>query len=404
MTAGRSKESKIFCFYFALLLWPAIVGAAEVEWGGSLKSLYLYGVESSARQTPETHYSSNLARLEASWEPTSNWRIETALEYQFLWSDPTEKTTAAVQEFNRRVDLSTESENGETSSRLQVDRLSLRWQEGPLDISFGRQAIGFGRILIYSPLDVIAPFAPDAIDTDIRSGIDALRSTFNYGLDGQLSGIVVWSENERNNSYLGTWSDNRRGLDLLLLGGRLRGRNVAGMGVAGDLGTLGLKGEVAIHRGRDVGEPWGDLYNHYSIGALEAWYRFDNGISLVTQYLYNGAGSDDPEDYLSVLASAPIQEGLTHLLGRNYLIAAPSYELHPLVTIQGLAIYNLDDDSVLLRPMLDLNLSDNISLQLFWAWGIGSTPTVVSSPTSLIPRSEFGMRSNNGGLFFKWHF
>ncbi len=404
MTHTFFKSTLIVLLCCAFCFLPAASIAEPIEWSGSLKALYLYGEESSSRQTPESHFSSSHARLEALWEPTQNWLFESAIDYQHIWLDPADDFILTDNMANRRVDLSMDSHRGETSRRTQVDRLSLRWQNGPLDITIGRQAVGFGRILIYSPLDVIAPFAPDAIDTDIRSGIDALQSTFHYGLDGQLRGIIVWSEKNRNNSYLGTWADNTEGLDVLLLGGRLRGRNVAGLGVAGDLGTLGLKGEIVLHQGKTVGEPGGDLYDHYSIGAVEAWYRFKNGISLVSQYLYNGAGASQPEAYPEVLLSAPFQEGLTHLLGRHYLIAAPAYELHPLVTIQGMTIYNLKDESLLCRPMLDLNLSDNISLQFFWTWNIGRPPKSAGLSTLSVPQSEFGMRSNSGGAFFRWYF
>ena len=177
-----------------------------------------------------------------------------------------------------------------------------------------------------------------------------------------------------------------------------------GAGMAGSLGTLGLKGEFSVHKGRDVGAVGGDLHDCYALAAIESWYRFDSGISLIVQYLYNGPGVNDPKDYPAVIASAPLQEGLTYLLGRHYLIAAPAYELHPLATVQGLLIYNLEDQSALARPTLDLNLADNLFLQLFWSWCFGSEPKVASALLPVEPRSEFGMRGNSGGLFLKWFF
>ena len=177
-----------------------------------------------------------------------------------------------------------------------------------------------------------------------------------------------------------------------------------GGGIAGSVGTLGLKGEITIHKGREVNVPGGDLESSYLIGAVEAWYRFDNGMTLVTQYLYNGPGSDTPEEYPEILASAPLQEGLTYLLGKHYLLAAPSYELHPLATLQGLAIINLTDDSLLFRPMLDLSLSDNLSLQLFWTLHAGDKPEFVNPLLPPVVKSEFGLRGDSGGLFLKWFF
>jgi hypothetical protein len=392
-----------FCGY--LFTSVSVASTSLPEWSGSIKSLNLYGEETPADLFSAYHLSSNRTRLNMDWRPAQSWHLETSLDHQYLWSDPSGTIPLATNGYNRHLDMDKVWQHGEHgASRLQVDRLNLQWRSGKVDTTLGRQAVGFGRILIYSPLDVIAPFAPDAIDTEIRIGSDALHTIFNYGLDGQLGAIAVWGAEARYDSFLATWSDNRAGLDILMIGGRLRGHTMFGAGLAGSLGTLGLKGEFSIHKDRDSEETAGVLHDVYTLAAIETWYRFDNGISLIAQYLYNGPGVDDPEDYPKVLVSAPLQEGLTHLLGQHYLIAAPSYELHSLATAQALILYNLGDHSALIRPTLDLSLADNLSLQLFWTWYIGQEPRATSPLLPVEPRSEFGLRGDSGGLFLKWFF
>ena len=403
-TGPRLPERVIFFCLFVLLAAPT-AWAEKLQWSGSLKSLNIYGEEAPARLAPEYKISSNRARLNATWQPDDPWQLDAAMDYQYLWSDPAGVTVARNIDYNRKLDLEKRwQHHSHGEGLLQVDRFSLQWRTGAVDTTIGRQAIGFGRILIFSPLDVIAPFAPDAIDTDIRSGVDALRTVFNYGLDGQLGGIAVFGEESEYNSFFGTWSDNRSGLDLLLIGGELRGRRLIGAGVAGSLGTLGLKGEVSFYDGVNVNQTGGDLSDSYAIAALEAWYRFENGLSLVTQYLYNGPGSSNPDDYAQVLASAPLQEGLTYLLGRHYLFVAPSYELHPLATLQGLVLYNIDDQSALIRPTLELSLADNLSVQAFWTWNVGQHPRAVAPFLPVVPESEFGSLGDSGGLFLRCFF
>ena len=399
----RCLYSIICCHAVILTPMPALAG--NLQWSGFVKSLNVYVEEAPAGLAPEYWISSNNARLDVTWQPSDPWQLETALDYQYLWSDPAGLHGLESIDYNRRLDLEKSWQHDEHGvGRLQVDRINLRRQNGAVDTTIGRQAIGFGRILVFSPLDVIAPFAPDAIDTDVRNGVDALHTIFNYGIDGQAGAIAVWGEEAEFNSYLGTWSDNWAGLDLLMIGGKLRGRKMIGTGLAGSLGTVGLKGEISVYDGKDTDEIDGDLHDSFSVAAVEAWYRFANGLSLVTQYLYNGPGVNDPEDYPAALASAPLQEGLTYLLGRHYLIIAPAYELHPLATLQGLIIYNIDDESALLRPTLDLSLADNLSLQAFWTWHSGASPEVVSSLLPALPRSEFGMFGDSGGVFIKWFF
>jgi hypothetical protein len=407
----KSASKTFFQLGATLLLWGAVFTATAFastplpEWSGFIKSLNLYGEEAPADLFPAYLLSSNRARLDVNWQPASGWSLEASLDYQSIWSDHAELFSPSTRDYNRHVDLDKEWQHGDHGiSRLQIDRLNVKRRAGAMDITLGRQAIGFGRIIIFSPLDIIAPFAPYALDTEVRSGVDALHTIFNYGLDGQLGAIAVWGEKARDNSFLATWSDNRAGLDLLMIGGRLHGRTMFGAGLAGSLGTLGLKGEFSIYNGRDTGEAGGDLHDSYALAAIESWYRFDNGISLIAQYLYNGPGVGNPEDYPGALASAPLQEGITYLLGRHYLFAAPSYELHPLATLQGLLLYNIEDKSALLRPTLDLNLADNLALQLFWTWNLGQKPRVTSSFLPVEPRSEFGIRGDNGGFFLKWYF
>lgn len=393
------------CVFFTMAVFVRCATAKPLQIGGSVRSLNIYGEAAPAELFPDYYFSSNRVRLDAAWQPDQNLKIETALDYQHLWSDPTESFKLTGRNYNRQLEMEETFDHGDAgSSHLQLDRFNLHWRQGQFDTTIGRQAIGFGRILINSPLDIIAPFAPDAIDTEIRNGVDALRAHYSYGLDGQIGAIAIWGTEQRYNSYLGTWTDNLNNLDFLFIGGKLRGRNVVGAGLAGSLGSLGLKGEVSLHEGRELGEQGGDLYSSYTLGAIEGWYRFDNGISLVIEYLYNGAGTNRPDEYPQVLISGPVQEGLSHLLGRQYLLAAPSYELHPLVTAQGLIIYNLSDDSALIRPTLDISLSDNLSLQLFWAWALGDQPNDAAPSLSSIPRSEFGMRGDSGGLFCQWYF
>ncbi len=384
---------------------PAAAGQDGWQWAGSLRSLNLSGEPVAADVFPAYRLSSSRLRLESSWQNAPGWRLETAADHQLLGTDPAGVIPLPDDGVNRRIDLAHNWHHDDGwASRLQVDRLNAGWSGGWLEVTIGRQAIGFGRILIDSPLDIIAPFSPEALDTDIRPGVDAARLAAYYGQDGQLGAVAVFGDKTAHNSYLLTWADNRAGIDILALGGELRRRPMAGLGLAGSLGTLGVKGEAAFYQGERVGKRDGDLHRHMLMSALEGWYRFDNGLTLIVQYLHNGAGVDDPADYPAAARSAPLQEGLTTLLGRHYLMAAPSIELHPLVTLNGLLIWNLQDNSWLLRPLVEISLADNLSLELFWTRPEGRAPRQSAWPGLPEVRSEFGSQGESGGFFLKWFF
>lgn len=396
------------CLVLLLILPFASVAAGELlsapELGGFLKSLELYA-EPLPTGSTEGLIASQRLRLDLTGRLVDNYPLEFAVEQQLLWSDPPAYVSLPQDSVNRVIDLERSwNREGRFSSQVQVDRLTLHGQFNDLQWTLGRQAIGFGRISLFSPLDVIAPFPPDALDVDVRPGVDALKAVRYFGLAGQFGGVAVFGDKPRHNSYLLTFSENLANIDLLLLTGSLRDRAMLGLGLAGEIGPLGLKVESSWYRGAAVGRSKGDLYRDFAIAALEGWYRFDNGLVLLGEYLYNGTGSREPAQYPQVAASAPVTEGLSFLLGRHYLLLGPSYAFHPLVTGSGLLIWNLQDDSWLLRPQLAISLADNLQLDLFWAIAHGRSPA--TEPLSGLPilRSEFGSGADSGGLLLRYFF
>ena len=372
--------------------------------GGHLKTLNIGYENPPGTSFDDGFISANSQRIDLKGQLSDTLELELALDNQLLYSDPPGQTSLPANSPNRRLDMQHDWNRGHRwSDQLTIDRLNIRGSLENFDWSVGRQAIGFGRIVIFSPLDVVAPFPPDALDSDIRPGVDAIRGTHYFGLGGQIGGTAVFGPEKEDNSYLLTLSENRAKIDFLAIGGVLRDREMLGLGLAGSIGTLGVKLEVSHYNGKNSTRPGGDLHDQFDIGALEFWYRFENGIVLLTQYLYNGAGAEQPLDYIAAASSASFSEGLSFLLGQQYLMIGPSWELHPLVTLSGLAIWNLDDDSTLLRPQMQFSLGDNLNLDLFYSFNQGKEPQLIA-PSIYIPRSEFGSAGNSGGLLLRWYF
>jgi hypothetical protein len=383
-----------------LLCEPRNIQAQSITWGGRFKTLNVHLEPAPKDWSDGGELSLNSLRLGMQADLPRNLRFETAIESIVLATHPSDLASLAENSRQRAVDL-TESwgENHALKGQLQVDRFHLSGQTTHLEWDIGRQAIGFGRILLVSPLDVIAPFAPDAIDTEIRPGVDALKLLYYFGTSGEWGTYAVLGDESDDSSALMTLSWNTRGLDILSITGILRNRPMGGIGLAGDLGGVGLKTEIAVYGGKDLSSPEGDLHRVFTVAALECWYRFNGGLVLSCEYLYNGAGARRPADYGRVLLSAPIREGLSYLLGRHYVLIAPSYEIHPLITLSGLILWNLQDPSCLLRPAMNISLSDNLDLMLFWGFTLGAAP---KSHTAA--RSEFGMHGDSGGFYLTWHF
>ena len=81
---------------------------------------------------------------------TPPWRIE-ALDWQILRHDDT------------------------FSWRHEIDRAQVTLRPDWGTVTIGRQAIGYGRGVMFSAVDVFAPFSPAEVDREWRRGVDAVR-------------------------------------------------------------------------------------------------------------------------------------------------------------------------------------------------------------------------------------
>jgi len=390
--------------FFLLLAASRLAAYDTPELTGSVRSLSQL-VESSPALEDRLFVSANTLRLTSSQRIGSNISAEASLENIWLYTSPANTLPPSSDQANTAIDATTTWRDKKSwSSRLHLDRLYLRGRHGGLRWAAGRQPYGFGNIVLYSPLDIIAPFSPDAIDTEYRPGVDALRIDYATPRGDLLGAVSVFDDENKLNSYLGTVSFNFSGIDVLLLGGRLRERGMGGLGLAGNLGGLGVKGELAWYEGKDTGQPGGDLYDDFPMGAAELWYRFDNDLVLLVEYLHNGAGAERPEDYPLALQSAPVVEAFSSLLGQNYLLFAPSLELHPLLSVSVFGIWNLDDDSYLVRPQFAISLNDNLALDISHSLHQGDAPTEIPFADVFIPRSEFGTYGDSAAMYLRWYF
>ncbi len=383
---------------------PAAATPRDFSLHGAVKSFNLY-LDSGSPEHQEVFSSAQNLRLELSAGVTAALGFEAALDQRLLWRNRPGFMSLPQDNVNRFFDFEqNRREKDRLSGQLQADRLNLHADNGRLSWTLGRQAIGFGRISLFSPLDVIAPFAPDAVDTDTRPGVDALKINRYFGLAGQLGGIVVFGSENRYNSYLLSAGENVRNVDLLLLTGILRDRALLGLGAAGDIGNLGLKAEISLYHGLGAEQSSGDPRREFAVAAMEAWYRLNNGLVVIAEYLYSGFGSNDPAAYPLIADSAPVREGLGFLLGRHYLMLGPSLLIHPLVNLSGLLICNLRDHSFLLQPQLAFSLADNVELDLFWNLTSGHGPRLAGDGPQPVVRSEFGSGGRSGGFFLRWYF
>ena len=276
-----------------------------------------------------------------------------------------------------------------------LDRLFLTWKTKFADAFVGRQAIAWGSARVINPTDVLTPFAFNELDQEDRRGVDAIRLRIPLGMMDELDMGFVAGDDFRsdNNAFFlrGKAYTFQTDVSAILLG--FRRHLLLGLDVARAIGGAGFWLETAyvvpdyFRKEKDQKE------KNYFRATVGMDYNFNSKTYGFVEYHFNSAGGDEPEKYKDLIRLAAYQDGSVYLLGKHYLNIGSTYQLSPLLPFTGLLILNLSDGSLVLSPMLEYNIAENIYLAAGAYLGWGQNPELVLGPITTRPlllRSEFG--------------
>jgi hypothetical protein len=105
----------------------------------------------------------------------------------------------------------------------------------------------------------------------------------------------------------------------------------------------------------------------------------------VIEYQHDGFGAGRPAGLPAIALSRPAERSELQVLGRDEAAAQFTYQLHPLLGLELLALWNLRDGSGLVAPAASLLLSNEVTVRggLFLAVG-------PAGPSLAQPGSEYG--------------
>lgn len=291
--------------------------------------------------------------------------------------------TGVGTETPESIDLSLQPDlDGILDVRARMDWLHLRAKTEGAALTVGRQPIGFGTGVFFSPMDLVSPFGLTTVDTSHRPGVDAVRIDGFFGTSGRVTGVAA---------YGGAWdldgmiflTEGQLTLnltDLHLMAGEVHGEHVLGLGVASSAGPVGLHGDITLTLPEDE-----DAFTRAVVGA--DWRPTEKTMLSAEAYLQT-LGATDPDEYLVLASSDRFARGELQQLGRTYLGAMVQQELSAL-THGGLAVFsNLEDHSALLSPSLSTSIGDNADLMAGAFIGLGARPEQVD-PMDLVDPLTF---------------
>ena len=168
----------------------------------------------------------------------------------------------------------------------------------------------------------------------------------------------------------------------------------------GAVGATGGIGPWAVHFEAIVRDHHGTVSGRGAIGMFRLLQVGGRDLTVATEYQRNARGAETPADIADVIESREFRRGEYQVLGRDEAAAAITYQIHPLWSVGGFALWNLNDRSAIVAPNFAYSLNDEASLAGGAYVGVGESDAV---PDQLVP-SIYGLAGITGYLSLTWYF
>ncbi len=234
------------------------------------------------------------ARLNLLLDAGPHWRMHAQTRLRHFGGDTVRRLPGyadAVARDDGLADLSWVIHEGDAGVLYaQPDRLYCEWDGGDWNIRLGRQRINWGMALITNPNDIFNHYSFYDFDYPERPGSDAMRIQRHYDFGTRIE-LAVRPGRTRDETIAALLAAlPLLGYDVQAIAGRHRDRWAAGLGLAGDLGGAGLKGEVMTYIHPDPGD---EERRARSVMAVSVDYMFANRLFAYVELLYNEGGGQD---------------------------------------------------------------------------------------------------------------
>jgi len=230
--------------------------------------------------------------------------------------------------------------------RHRLDRAAVEMRTDRLAGAVGRQTISWATTLFLTPADPFAPFDPADPFRDYRLGVDAARLRIFVGAMGELDAAVRIAAygGDTTVTALGRARATVGRTDVAAWGGLLHDQ--AAMALAAT--TIVLDGALRVEASLRPEED--DPVVRVAVGADRSFPVAGRTLYAVIEYQYDGFGARSADDLPAVATSPAYRRGELQVLGRNELMAQATYQVHPLVVVGALTLWNPGDGSMLLTP------------------------------------------------------
>ena len=376
--AARSQPEPGCCpAALALLLWAAVAPArADEGVHGRFAvqdALEFARADSLGAQLGGQQSNNVLANLRITWEPVwARWSL--TVHYLVTFQHGTDVLVARDEAGllgkpppawltlgNTFID------RGESQALQGLDRLAVGYSAPDFVIRLGRQALTWGSGVVFRPMDLFDPFAPNATDTEYKPGTDMLYTQFLFGDGSDLQLVAVPRPAQPDGAPSADASSFALHWHTLLLGhattwmlARDYGDWVGAVGINGALRGATWNLEVVPTVERQGPTRFSALANISN--AVTLWQR---SATVFAEYFRNGFGIAGGQYDLASLPSdltRRLARGQLFETRRDYLAAGLTVQASPLLNVSPQLIAGLDDGSCYALASATYSLSDNLDL------------------------------------------
>jgi len=277
----------------------------------------------------------------------------------------------------RQLDWSILTSPGSTW-RHEIDRAFVAIYSSRANVTLGRQAVGWGRGVLFGAVDLFSPFTPFEADREWRRGVDALRADVKLGDRSSLDLVGAFGETIDGSAFAARFRGYKGNVDVEVVGG-WRARDVlAGVTSSAAVGDAELHGELAVFRAPEPLPAGGLDDGRVALKAVAGgsyMFTLGNGILVYAEYHYSGFGASSAAEIVPLLADPAFRErylrGDTQILERHAVAVLASYEFTPEISLSGQWTQSPVDGSGVGAPSVTLTLSDRLSLvaSFYFPWG-----------------------------------
>ena len=285
-----------------------------------------------------------------------------------------------------------------TKWRHRLDRISLGFSGGPLEVIIGRQAVSWATTLILTPADPFAPFNPSDPFREYRGGIDALRVRVFTGPFTEIEAVVRPTETAFGTTVtaLGRVQTSKGGWAFGTWAGILHDQPAGALFATGALKATAIRAELAIRE-----HPNAEVTMRGAIGLDRFFTPGGKNLYFAVELQYDGFGAQNTSKLLETINSKPFIQGDMQTIGQWTVASQLSYQVHPLVGVSGLTLVNARDRSVLVSPGLNWSATSSLTVTAAAFRGLGAE---LASPGTLGLGSEYGFIPAIGYVSTSWFF